>query len=121
MACKNICRLCDRLIISRSVTYASGALNIDIPSGNYSNGEKYCIVIAQAIPDTATVNALTYISIGGTGSYRLVNKCCEHVVASALRTRTKYSTVVVTDATGGVFKLLGNLSNETLNKKESLP
>lgn len=121
MACKNVCRLCKRLIISNSVTFASGALNIDIPAGNYLNGEKYCIVIAQPIPNTATVNALTYISIGGTGSYRLVNKCCEHVVASALRTRTKYSTVVVTDATGGVFKLLGNVANETVNNKVSIP
>lgn len=121
MACKNICRLCNHLIISNSVTFASGALNIDIPAGNYTDGEKYCIVIAQPIPNTATVNALTYISIGGQGSYRLVNKCCEHVVASALRTRTRYSTTVVTDATGGVFKLLGNLTNETLNRKASLP
>lgn len=121
MACKNVCRLCKRLILSNSVTFVNGALNIDIPAGNYANGEKYCIVIAQPIPTATTVNALTYISIGGSGSYRLVNKCCVHVVASALRTRTKYSTVVVTDASGGVFKLLGNVSNETQETKPSIP
>ena len=50
MACKNVCRLCDRLVISQSVTYSGGTLIINIPAGSYKDGEKYCIVIAQSIP-----------------------------------------------------------------------
>lgn len=108
MACKNVCRLCDKLIISTAVTFAAGTLTINIPEGNYSNDEKYCIVIAQAIPDTTTINADVVITIGaGTTEFPLVSQCCRPVTACAVRTRTKYSTRVVTTATGGSFKLLG--------------
>lgn len=108
MACKNICRLCDRFIISDAVTFADGTLTINIPAGSYGNGCKYCIVIAQTIPAATTITAPVVITIGdGTEEYPLTNQCCAQVAACALRTRTKYSVVVSTDATGGVFKLLG--------------
>lgn len=108
MSCKNVCRLCDRLIISSSVTFTGGNLIINIPAGSYRNCEKYCIVIAQAIPSTVTINAPVYITIGtGTTLYPLTNRCCAQITACGIRTRTKYSTAVVTNATGGSFKLLG--------------
>ena len=35
MACKNTCRLCDRLVISEAVTYTAGTgLVIRIPAGS---------------------------------------------------------------------------------------
>ena len=37
MACKPVCKLCDKLIISQSVTFAGGNLVINIPAG-YSCG-----------------------------------------------------------------------------------
>ncbi|MGN0378926.1 MAG: hypothetical protein ACI4EU_05005 [Butyrivibrio sp.] len=108
MSCKNVCRLCDRLIISSSVTFTGGNLIINIPAGSYRNGEKYCIIVAQTIPATTTINAPVYITIGtGTTLYPLTNRCCAQVTACGIRTRTKYSTVVVTNATGGSFRLLG--------------
>lgn len=109
MSCSNVCKLCDRLIISESVTFAAGTLSINIPAGSYADGCKYCIVVAQTIPATTTITAPVVITIGtGTETYPLVNRCCAQVTACAIRTRTKYSTVVSTDATGGTFKLLGN-------------
>lgn len=109
MSCSNVCKLCDRLIISESVTFAAGTLTINIPAGSYADGCKYCIVVAQTIPATTTITAPVVITIGtGTETYPLVNRCCAQVTACAIRTRTKYSTVVSTDATGGTFKLLGN-------------
>lgn len=108
MSCSNVCKLCDRLIISESVTFAAGTLTINIPAGSYADGCKYCIVVAQTIPAATTITAPVVITIGtGTETYPLVNRCCAQVTACALRTRTKYSTVVSTDATGGTFKLLG--------------
>lgn len=108
MACKNVCRLCDRFILSESVTFAAGTLTINIPAGSYNNCEKYCIVVAQAIPDTTTINAPVVITIGtGTETYPLVKCDCAQVTACGIRTRTKYSVKVVTDATGGSFRLLG--------------
>lgn len=108
MACKNVCRLCDRFILSESVTFADGTLTINIPAGSYNNCEKYCIVIAQVIPDTTTINAPVVITIGtGTETYPLVKCNCAQVTACGIRTRTRYSVKVVTDATGGSFQLLG--------------
>lgn len=108
MACKNVCRLCDRFILSQEVTFADGTLTINIPAGSYNNCEKYCIVIAQAIPDTTTINAPVVITIGtGTETYPLVKCNCAQATACGIRTRTKYSVKVITDATGGSFRLLG--------------
>lgn len=106
--CCNVCKLCNRLVISQAVTFAAGTLTINLPAGSYSNGCKYCIVIAQTIPAATTITAPVVITIGdGTETYPLVNSCCAQVTAAALRTRTRYSTVVSTSATGGSFKMLG--------------
>lgn len=109
MACKPTCRLCDRLILSQAVTFADGTLTINLPAGAYQNGCKYCIVVAQAIPAATTINAPVVVTIGtGTEQYPLTNRCCAQLTACAIRTRTRYSTVVSTTPTGGTFKLLGN-------------
>lgn len=115
MACKNICKLCDKLILSTSVTYNAPNLQISIPEGSYYNNEKYCIVIAQNIPAETPVDAPVTISIvNGTQVYPLTNCDCRPVTARAIRTRTKYSTIVKTDATSGIFRLLGKLCPCTL-------
>lgn len=108
MACKNVCRLCDRLIISTAVTFTAPNLVVTIPAGSYNDNEKYCLVIAQAIPATTTINAPVVVQIGtGTQLYP-VQKCdCTPLTACGLRTRTKYATRVETTPTSGVFKLLG--------------
>lgn len=111
MSCKNVCRLCDRLIISEAVTFAAGTLTINLPAGSYNRGEKYCIVIAQTIPAATTITAPVVITIGdGAVTYPLVDRCCAQVTACALRTRTRYATCVATDAASGTFKLLGRAS-----------
>ena len=108
MACKTVCRLCDRLVISQAVTFAGGTLTINLPAGSYQNGQKYCIVVAQSIPDTATINAPVVVTIGTGTAQSPLTKCnCAQVTACGIRTRTKYSAVVVTTATGGTFRLLG--------------
>lgn len=72
------------------------------------DGCKYCIVIAQAIPAATTINADVVITIGdGTEEYPLVGCDCAQLTACSLRTRTRYATRVVTNATGGSFRLLG--------------
>lgn len=108
MACKTTCKLCDNLIISQAVTFDGTSLIINLPAGSYSDGCKYCLVVAQTIPAATTINAPVVITIGaGTEEYPLTNRCCAQVTACAIRTRTRYSTVVSTNATGGTFKMLG--------------
>lgn len=121
MSCKNVCQLCDRLVISQAVTFVGGNLVINLPAGSYDDGCKYCIVVAQAIPAATTINAPVFVTIGtGTVLYPLNNRCCAQVTACAIRTRTKYSTVVSTSATGGAFKLLGKTCCAPNNSLESI-
>lgn len=127
MACKPSCKLCRNLIISQSVTVVTvdgtDTLVIDLPVGTYRDGCKYCIVIAQTIPDTATINMPVAFSIGGvtTTVYPFVRCDCSQATACAIRTRTRYSTIVSTNAIGGVFKSLGGLSCCPNNVLPSLP
>lgn len=127
MSCANSCRLCNRLIISQSVTVVTvdgvDTLVIDLPQRAYDNGQKYCIVIAQAIPTTATIAMPVAFSIGGdtTIVYPFVRCDCSQITACGIRTRTRYATVVSTNATGGVFKSLGGISCYPTNNLESLP
>ena len=120
--CKNVCRLCDRLILSQSVVFTAGTgLIITIPEGAYNDGWKYCIVIAQSIPAETTISAPVFIKIGtGTVLYPL-DKCdCTQATACSMRTRTKYSARVETTPTGGIFKLSGNVCCAPNNNLRSI-
>lgn len=121
MACKNVCRLCNKLAISTAVAFTDGNLVITLPANSYDSGEKVCIVIAQSIPAETTITAPVVIQIGdGTELYPLTNRCCAQVTACGVRTRTKYSTRVVTSAVGGTFRMLGNPACSPNNALESI-
>lgn len=123
MSCPNYKKLCKRLIISTAVTFENNTLVINLPEGNYANNEKYCIVVAQNIPDTTTITAPVEISIGsGTTTYPLVNCDCSNVYACSINRRTRYSVCVFTNISSGVFKLLGRLPcSQCANNLASLP
>ena len=103
------CKLCNRLVISQAVTFADGVLQINLPAGSYNDGQRYCIVVAQSIPTATTITAPVVVTVGaGAEQYPLTNRCCAQVTACAIRTRTKYRTVVGTSASGASFKLIDN-------------
>ena len=111
MSCRKNGEICRHLVISSAVTFTAGTgLIINIPEGSYADGCRYCIVVSQTIPDATTITAPVFITIGdGTVLYPL-NKCdCTQATACSIRTRTKYSTRVETNATSGVFKLIGKI------------
>ena len=109
MSCKPVCQLCPKLILSQAITFADGNVVVNLPDGSYTNGGKYCIVLAQTIRATATINAAVVFTIGtGTTQFPLTNRCCAQVTACGVRTRTKYSTIVVTNSTGATFRMIGN-------------
>jgi hypothetical protein len=121
------CKLCDKTIISTAVTVVTvdgvDTLVIDIPAATYMNYYRYNIVIAQTIPTTATIGMPVAISIGGdtTTVYPLTKCDCSQVTACAVRTRTKYPVMVMTNATSGVFRVLANLACTPNNNLASLP
>ena len=101
-------RLCPRFIISQAVTFADGTLTVNLPEGSYADGGRYCVVIAQTIPAATTITAPVVFTVGdGTAEYPLTNRCCAPILASGIRTRTRYPVQVVTNATGGSFRMLG--------------
>lgn len=108
MSCKPICTMCRKLRISQNVAFSGENLIINLPAGSYNDGEKICIIVAQSIPETTTINAPVFITIGtGTQQYPLTKCDCSQVTACSLRTRTRYSVCVSTTATGGTFRLIG--------------
>lgn len=110
------CSICKNLVISTSVTVVTvsgvDTLVIDIPAGFYPDCRRVCLVVAQAIPVTATITMPVAISIGGdtTTVYPIVNCDCTQVTACAIRARTKYGLRINTTATSAVFKTLNKLT-----------
>ena len=119
--CNYNCRICPRIIISSGVSVVTvdgtDTLVIDLPAPAvgtvpYLNHCKYCVVVAQTVPDTATINMPVAFSIGGdtTTVYPFLNCDCTQVTACAIQTRTKYPVAIVTTATTGSFRSLRKLN-----------
>ena len=107
--CIKNCSLCNKLVLSQGITFANNTLVVNLPANAYGNGQKYCIVLAQSIPDTTVINAPVVFTIGTdtTTTYPFVNCDCTPVYASQVRTRRVYSTRVNTAVGTGVFKYIG--------------
>lgn len=120
MRCANA-KLCNRINISGSVEVSGTNLVINIPTGVFPNCYIGCLVIAQNIPDTATINMPVVISIGDdTTQYPLINKCGSPVTAGNIRSRTRYPFKVITNATSANFKLLCGIPC-TFNRLQGIP
>lgn len=125
--CRNSCNECRRKVYSDSITVVTvdgiDTLVVDVPTQTFSNCQRGCIVLIQNIPDTATINMPVAISISGvtTTVYPVTDCSCNQVTACSLRTRRRYPFQVRTNATGGVFKILRNLSCSPSNAVNSIP
>ena len=92
---------------SNSITVTGGTLVINIANGSYADCQKFCLILIQNIPDTATINMPVGITIGtDTTVYPMVRCDCTQVTACALRTRTRYPMKVATTATSAVSMFL---------------
>ena len=117
------CKLCSRSIISQSITFNGTSLVVNLPNDNYGNKQKYCIILAQSIPDATTINAPVVFTIGtGTVQYPFVNDCTP-ILASQVRTRRVYRTKVNTGVNDGVFKYVGDccLPSNSTTVVDSIP
>lgn len=128
MSCKGNCSICKSIIISESVLFdpTTNSLDITLPTPitgetfPYVSGCKVCIVIAQAIPASTTINAIVNIVIGGT-RFPLLTCDCREVTACQIKTRTRYATKVVTSSVSGSFRLLSNLCCTRPTNLSALP
>ena len=127
MNCNNNCKICSRIVISTSVAVATvngtDTLVINLPAGTYGDGCKYCVVVAQAIPTTATISMPVAFSIGGdtTTVYPFMNCNCVQVTACGVQTRTRYPVAVLTNATSGVFRSLRHICCYPTANLSSIP
>ncbi len=124
--CINNCKLCKNLIISQAINFdaTTNTVIVDLPAGSYGNCMNYCIIFAQNIPASATINAPVVFSIGGGATqYPFVNCDCTPILASQIRTRTKYKTKVSTAVNTGVFKYVGKccLPSNSTTTVQSIP
>lgn len=125
--CKNSCNECCRKIYSTALTIVAingvNTLLISIPQQSFDDCQRGCIVITQNIPSTATINMPVAISIGGSVAtvYPLVTCNCRQVTACMIRPRRRYPFKVITNSTGGTFRILKNLSCSPNNQLQSIP
>lgn len=122
--CIRNCKLCPKLVLSTAITFDGTSLVVNLPANSYGDCQKYCVVFAQAIPDTTTINAPVVFTIGtGTTQYPFVNKDCTPILASQVRTRRVYPTRVSTGVNDGVFKYIGDckLPSNSTSLVNSIP
>lgn len=124
--CINDCSLCNKLVISQAINFdaTTNTVIVDLPAGSYGNNCSYCIVFAQSIPSSATINAPVVFSIGGGSTqYPFLNCNCTPILASQIRTRRKYKVRVSTAVGTGVFKYIGKccLPSNSTTTIQSIP
>ena len=122
--CINNCKLCRKIVLSQNITFNGTSLVVNLPENSYENCQNYCIILAQSIPDTTTINAPVVFSIGtGTVEYPFVKCGCTPIYASQVRTRHKYKVRVNTAVNDGVFKYIGDccLPNNATTVAQSIP
>lgn len=111
--CKKACK---RLVDSVSVAVTGDVLVINIPQANYDNCEKLCILVAQAIPTTATRGMPVVVTIGAdTTQYPIVRCNGNPVTQEYIGQGNIYPIKVQTNATSAVFRVLCELCCASTN------
>lgn len=96
------CGGCCHFVKTNSVTVVGNVLVLNIPQSTppktYSNHEKVCICVAQALPQNITSAQTVAITIGASATqYPLRTKCGNNVHSDQIRARRVYHTNVATD------------------------
>lgn len=91
------CGGCCHFVRTTSATLDGNVLILNIPQKNYSNKEKICICVAQAIPEVTSAQTVA-VTIGASATqYPLITKCGNNVHADQIRSRKVYHATVATD------------------------
>lgn len=91
------CGGCEHFVKTNSVTLEGTVLVLNIPQKTYSNKEKVCICVAQAIPEVTSAQTVA-VTIGAEATqYPLRTKGGNNVHADQIRSRRVYHTNVATD------------------------
>lgn len=91
------CGGCEHFVRTQAVELNGTVLVLNIPQNTYSNGDKVCICVAQAIPAVTSADTVAITIGAATTQYPLVTKCGNDVHADQIRCRKVYHTYVATD------------------------
>lgn len=101
------CGGCLHFFRSTSITLAGDILTITLPAETVRNREKFCICLAQNIPEGVNANTTVNIAITDiTTPFTLLDRCGNKVYGDQLRTRKVIHTLALTDIPA--FRLLDN-------------
>lgn len=120
-------KLCPNTVVSSSVTVVAvggvQTLVIDTPANVYRDGECMELIVAQEIPEAATISMPVALGIGGVTDpvYPLVRCGCQPVTACAIRERGIYKLVVRTTATGANLRVMSGLACSPVNNLRTIP
>lgn len=112
------CGGCTHFVKTNSVTLADSVLILNIPQATYSNKEKVCICIAQAIPEVTSADTVA-ITIGdGTTQYvlrtkQLYEEVWQECINYGMTADAEYISDLVEDVTKEIKKI--NRMCEQLN------
>lgn len=123
MACNCGCYCCANLVKSTAVALdtENNVLNITIPEATYTNHQRVCLVITQAIPSGINANTTVNILVGaGTTGYTLYTRFLNDVYADSLSARRVYPLLVATDTSSFVIEDVKRLKT-TLHTFSTLP
>lgn len=128
MSCNRECsNLCPNLIISTSVSIVTvggtDTLLINIPLRTFNNKEKFCLIVAQDIPATATRYMPVALTIGGvtTTVYPLVRCNCAPVTQDAIETHKRYPMRININGSTANVRVLSGLRCPLNNNVQSIP
>jgi hypothetical protein len=127
MSCNKIKTLCPNTVVSSSVSLVTvggvSTLVIDIPATVMRDRECFRLIVAQEIPEAATVSTPVALGIGGVTDpvYPLVRCGCRPVTACAIRTRGIYDVQVSTTTTGANIWVKSGLACAPVNNLRSIP
>lgn len=101
------CGGCLHFFKSLSMTLAGDVLTITLPAETVRNREKFCICLAQNIPEGVTANTTVNIAVTNIATpFTLLDRCGNKVYGDQLRTRKVIHTLALTDIPA--FRLLDN-------------
>lgn len=99
------CRICSNIVVSTNVAISGSEMVITIPAATYTNNEKLCILVAQAIPASATPLPVVIQVTGASATTPFRTTCGHNIYSDQLRTRTIYPSYAATDSQTFVYRL----------------
>lgn len=101
------CNGCLHFVKTLSITLTGTVLTLTIPAETIRNREKFCICLAQSIPNGVDANTTVNVAVTNvTAPFMLIDRCGNKIYGDQLRTRRLLHSIALTDIPA--FRLIDN-------------